>query len=330
MIIKDNILVTGANGLVGSHILKSLIECGGQNIHAMVRPSSDLTSLNHILPNITLHTGDILDFQFLDEIFRNVEYIIHTAGLVSYDPKRKKQLYQVNEEGTANVVNSASQQNIVKIVHISSIASLGRKKNSTVIDETCQWVESDYNTDYARSKYLGEQQVWRAYYEGLNSTILNPSVILGSGNWHRSSLQLVSKLDKGTPFYPMGSTGFVDVEDLAQIAIESLNPTYDGERYIINGFNMTFKSIFDKITMLLNRKSPSIPLTKFWANIGWRLESVRSTLFNSNPLLTRNTALSSSLPLQYDNHKSIQHFNHNYMPSERTISSMVEAYISQK
>lgn len=96
----------------------------------------------------------------------------------------------VNITGTKHVVDACLSQGIRHLIHISSIAALGQKKETPIIDETSRWVESDLNTDYAESKYKGELEVWRGVEEGLDVSIINPAIIMAPADWTKSSAQL--------------------------------------------------------------------------------------------------------------------------------------------
>ncbi len=102
-------------------------------------------------------------------------------------------MYQVNVEGTANVVNMALEKSIRRFVHISSVAALGRTANGGYVNEEKKWEESKVNTHYAKSKYKGELEVWRGISEGLSGVIVNPSTILGYGDWNSEQLRHIQK-----------------------------------------------------------------------------------------------------------------------------------------
>ncbi|WP_315818623.1 NAD-dependent epimerase/dehydratase family protein [Paraflavitalea speifideaquila] len=111
--------------------------------------------------------GDILDIVSLDEAMEGVEAVIHSAAKVSFDPKEKKELFNINIDGTANMVNMALEKNVRRFVHISSVAALGRTVSGDRVTETKKWQHSKLNTQYAISKYHAEREVWRGMGEGL-------------------------------------------------------------------------------------------------------------------------------------------------------------------
>ena len=123
---------------------------------------------------------------------------------------------------------------VKKLIYVSSIAALGRTKERPRLDESSKWVQSKGNSQYAVSKYLGEQEVWRGQTEGLSTAIVNPSVILGSGYWNLGSARFFKQVDEGLKFSPVGSSGFVDVRDVARFMVLLLESDISGQRYILN------------------------------------------------------------------------------------------------
>lgn len=326
---ESHILVTGGTGLLGAAIINHLWSKGYTNVSALLRNPSKLGNITDE-NQIRIIKGDILNLGSLEDAMHNVDAVIHAAGFVSYNPKHTDKIYQINEEGTANIVNTALLNGIKKHVYISSIAAIGRSEKDTVLSEKNQWINNKFNPVYAKSKYLGEQQAWRGMYEGLPCTVINPSIILGQGDWSKSSLKLIDNLVKGSPFYPLGSTGFVDVNDVAHLTVEALKDQYNGERYIASGHNLSYKSFFEKVTQLAGAKTPTIPLTPAWTGIGWRLEWIKNKLTGQDPLLTKETAKSSSLQIEYDNSKSREAFNFEYTPLDQTLDWVIKAYKKTK
>ncbi|RZM11521.1 MAG: SDR family NAD(P)-dependent oxidoreductase, partial [Pedobacter sp.] len=207
------ILVTGGTGFLGSYIIKELIEKGYQ-VRAL-RRSSHLPSYipAAIFDKVDWVEGDILDVVSLDEAMDGIDTVIHSAAIVSFSKKERSKMYQVNVNGTANVVNLALENNIKKLVHISSVAAIGRTADGQQVDETKKWEESKVNTHYARSKYKAEMEVWRGMGEGLEAVVLNPATIIGYGDWHSGSSAIFKNVYHEFPWYTGGLNGFVDVED---------------------------------------------------------------------------------------------------------------------
>jgi nucleoside-diphosphate-sugar epimerase len=330
VILNKSVLVTGANGLLGCHVVKELLHVGGYDIHGLIRESSDNSLNRNIQSKVTWHKGDVTDIFSLEEAAKDIDVIIHTAGYVSYNPKKTKIIHAINVDGTANLCNVALALKTKKLVHISSIAALGKYENQDIIDEKSDWITSDFNTNYAISKYRGEMEVWRAITEGLDGTILNPSIILGCGHWNKSSLQFLPKLSKGGSVHPIGSTGFVDVIDVAKRAVMAIDSKYNSQRYIISGHNIPYKQFFDELTSRLGVKKAYLPMTPRLNSILWRIEYLRNLLTGRDPLITKQTANNSTLNTIFSNEKSLHDFELDYIPIEETLNRMVNCYLNEQ
>jgi nucleoside-diphosphate-sugar epimerase len=265
---------------------------------------------------------DLLDVLGLEDAMNGVQQVYHSAAIVSFNPADYKKMLAVNVKGSANVVNAALVSRVEKLVHVSSIAALGRSKNELHHDETIKWEESKLNSGYGISKHLAEMEIFRGIAEGLPAAIVNPSNILGSGFWRdrTSTGQFYYLTWKGMPFYAQGGNGFVDVRDVVRFMIKLMESPISGERYILNGENLTFKEVFSEIANVLGVKAPRFPINPVIREISWRVFWMISKLSGNPQIITRETARSSSRKYTYDNRKSLEVFNDfKYTPIRETI-----------
>ena len=288
--VGGKILVTGGTGFIGAYIIKELVE-KGYPVRA-IRRSNKLPFFisPDILNKVEWVTGDVLDVISLNESMQGVDAVIHSAAVVSFDKKERKQMYNTNVDGTANVVNLSLENGIKKLVHISSISALGRTATGEKVNEEKKWLNSKLNSHYGISKNKAEMEVWRGMGEGLDAVIINPSTVLGFGNWHDSSCAIFKNTYKGFPWYTKGVNGFVAVEDVAKIAVLLMESNITEERFIINHENWEFKKLFNVIADGFGQKHPKWEATPFLSSIAWRMEKIKSFLKNSKPLLTKETA----------------------------------------
>ena len=170
------IFVTGASGLVGSHLIQSLLS-KGKKVRALYRQAVPVFAGSEQCEWIQ---GDILDPIGLMDALEGVDYVYHCAAIVSFAPSAAVKMLQSNVEGTANVVNACLEQKIKKLIFVSSVAALGRIRENEAIDESMHWTPATSNSVYGQSKYLAELEVWRAMEEGLPMAIVNPVIILGA------------------------------------------------------------------------------------------------------------------------------------------------------
>lgn len=240
------ILVTGATGLIGRYFVDLLLK-KGFTVRAMIRNESDKQKFQ-IHPELSFIVADLLDYFSLQMAVNGVEYVINAAGVVSFDFSAKKSLYLTNVEGTANLVNVLlEKKNLNRLIHISSIAAVGRDLTNKIVDEDTKWTNSDLNSEYAISKYQGELEVWRGVEEGLNAVVFNPSIVLGQGDWTKGSLALF-EIAKTKSVYPDSSFNYVDVRDIGKVLLEALkNDVCLGERYILNAGEVPFSDFYKKV-----------------------------------------------------------------------------------
>ncbi len=305
---EKKILITGITGLVGSFTARYFLK-SGFNVVGLKRFNSDLSLIQDIENQVIWYEGDILDILVLEKAIENVSYVVHAAAIVSFAPKDRDKMFKTNVEGTINVVNLCLEKNIKKLCFISSVAALGRKTtNENIshvikIDEKATWEENKLNSNYAKTKYLAEMEVWRGQSEGLDCVIVNPSVILGEADWNKSSTQLLKYVYDEHKFYPVGNLNYVDVEDLAECVYKLTVSDISDERFILSAGQMSYKEFFEKVAPKFNKKAPSTLLGNSLTGFVWRLEAFRSFFTGNAPLITKETALSSSHSFEYSNDK---------------------------
>ena len=315
------ILVTGGSGLLGSELINQLIN-KGYKVRALTN-STPLKNFNS--DKVESFKADILDVVSLEDAMQGISEVYHCAGFVSYNPGMYKKLYKINVEGTSNIVNAALSANVKKLVHVSSVATL-EKNDTEFISEKMSFKEMHFESNYAKTKYLGELEVWRAMAEGLNAAIVNPSIILGDGNWNEGSSAIFKSVYNEFPWYTNGIAGFVDVTDVASAMIMLMESNVRDERFILSAVNESFKNIFSLIAKGFNKKIPHNKATPFLANLVWRVERVRSMLSGKDPLITKETARSAFKETCYDNSKFLKYFpDFHYTPINETINFCCEA-----
>ena len=293
------ILVTGGAGLLGKELITQLL-LQGKPVRAIYNNTTLADFHNANLEQIQCN---ILDVVGLEEAMTGVEYVYHCAAIVSFNPKRRQEMFKINIEGTANVVNAALDAGIKKMVYVSSVAALGRIRKNELINETMNWTEETSNSAYGQSKYFAEMQVWRGIAEGLDAVMVNPVIILGAGDWNSGSSQLFKTAYDEFPWYTDGSTGFVDVCDVVKAMIELMNSNISAERFIISAENRRYADVFNLMAKAFGKKPPHKKVTPLLAKIVWRLEAIKSFFTGKDPLLTKETAATAMTKANFDNSK---------------------------
>mgnify|MGYP001147861617 FL=1 len=320
------ILVTGATGLVGSHILLKLIE-QDRVLVALYRSESKKNSTLYFLKErtksakvaeIIWRKGDVCNQPSLAVAFEGITHLYHCAAFISFAHYKQETLMEVNQQGTTNLVNLAIKHQLKKIAYISSIAALGSDTTSDSIDESTPWNADQDHTPYAYSKFGAELEVWRATQEGVPAVIVNPGVILGTGVEGNPLKLLCNQIDKGLLFYPKGATGYVTVEDVVQVLTELMNSETENERFILVAENWSYEQMLRRIALIRKKRPPRIGLRKSWLQIAWGLEGILS-LFGKRRFMTQ--ALISSLC-------DIKHIQGNRIIKESSFKySDIETYL---
>jgi nucleoside-diphosphate-sugar epimerase len=333
------ILVTGGTGLVGSHLLYKLASTG-EKVRAIYRNEKKLANIKQVFSCYTndyepifnvidWFEADILDIPSLTDAFNGITYVYHCAAFVSFEPDKYRLLRKTNIEGTANIVNLCLSNNIKKLCHVSSIATLGIHNHTSLINEDTEWNQQANNTIYGITKYGAEIEVWRGSQEGLDVVMVNPGVILGAGIWRYGSGSLFKKAHKGLTYYTSGSIGLVDVADVVAIMIALTKSSITNERFILVAENWSYKDFLQAMAKAVNAKPPVKLASIVLLQIGWRLDWLKHKLFRSRRQLTKHLAVSLCNQKTFSNAKIKSQLPYNFKPVSKSITEIGELYLKQ-
>lgn len=335
------ILISGATGMVGRHLLAALITGQKKPVRALYRSETkrldtldflaDLISKTEhdCLQHIDWFKADILDIPALTEAFLGVDQVYHCAGLVSFDIRDRESLRKVNIKGTANMVNLALAQQVNKFCHLSSVAALGHEEDGKKITEKSIRNNNRVYSYYDISKYGGEMEVWRASQEGLSTVIVNPSVIIGAGNWNSGSGRLFSQVAKGFPFKVPKVSGFVAVEDVCKAMVMLMESDCQNERFILNSEMWRLVDVTQLIAQELQVKPPKIKLQKWMVYLLWVAQSI-GYLFGGGKEITLDSAAVIFKSVAYDNSKIKQVLGFEFLPIKDSIIRTSKSYQREK
>lgn len=328
------VCVTGGTGLVGSHLLVELVK-KNYAVRAIYRTVDTIevtrnlfeyyfeTSSKEKFEQIEWVQGDILDVPSLLDAFKGCKTVYHCAGFVSFSRKDFSTLIKVNRTGTANVVNICLHYNIENLVHVSSTAAIGKFEKKEIYTEDEKWKPGDKVSGYSISKFSAEKEVWRGMAEGLNVSIVNPSIILGPGDWNSSSLKLFKTVKGGLKFYTEGANNFVDARDVVKAMIFLSENNIYGERFLIAGHHLSYYDLFNKIAIDFNKKPPKYKAGKALSKVAWRLSSFFALITGKKPLLTKASVNASLEKVQYSSEKYLQRSNATFYSPKETIQNSV-------
>lgn len=321
------VLVTGGTGILGSAILLKLLE-KGYSVRATYRAQSKTTAVQEVFRYYTEDAERFyhqiewvaVDFDDLDSLrlaLVGVSQVYHCAAEVSFNPKDKRTMYHTNIEGTKNWLYIAAEMQVQKFLFVSSIAVLDQVNPEGMIDEDSAFNPKQPHSAYAVSKHFAEMEVWRASAEDLSVVVLNPGVIIGSGHWQQSSGALFGSLKK-MPLSFSGCTGYVDVRDVANIAVQLMENQQVNERYIIISENKTYLEIANQVRQSLGLK-PVKAIAPFWLHLGGVIHTLFGWLFPVLRWLNKANRMAVMTCTPISNKKIVETLNYTFIPVAESL-----------
>ncbi|MBC6365473.1 NAD-dependent epimerase/dehydratase family protein [Algoriphagus sp. AK58] len=312
-----NILITGITGYFGSHLAREFSQLG--KIYGLKRASSNLGLLEDVDFPIVWQEGDISDMDSLLDAMKGMDLVIHSAGMVSFSSKDEEELYRINAQGTANVVNAMLCSGVKRLVHVSSVSAIGRSPEFKEYDENFKWVDSPLNSGYAVSKYWGELEVWRGEQEGLETLVVNPSILLGKASYEKSSGFIYQYVIKENMFFPKGNLNFIDIRDAASITRLLVEKNAWGERFILNKESYPYQHFFALVAKTFGVKAPKFPISNRMLRISLPILGFFKMLGLSKSPLNRQLANNAQVKIYYSNSKVQSLLDFKYRSLEETL-----------
>lgn len=331
------VLVTGGTGFLGAHLIYHLLQ-KYSSVTALKRKGSSTEPTEKILAyysdspqqylnKIQWVEGDILDYDSLINAFRGVGYIYHSAAIVSFHATDKNQLFKTNATGTANVVNAAIEMQVKKLCHVSSIGALGRDDATGLVTEDTPVKPSSRSSVYSMSKYEAEREVWRGIAEGLNAVIVNPSIIVGPGDWNKGSSQMFQTMWNGLKFYTSGTNGFIDVNDVARAMIVLMEGDCINERFVLSSENVGYKQFFEWMANAMNISPPRYKAGPFLSNLGSMALYLTGLLNGKKHTITRETARTANKKYQYSSNKFLVSSGMKFIPIKESVEQTSSLFL---
>ncbi len=330
------IFVTGGTGMLGSYLLWVLCK-EGYRVKASKRENSSEDSVKKLfryfdsealLSQIEWVETDLFSLERITEDLKGVTQVYHCAAMISASPSKRREMIWNNSKIAENVVNACLNAKVEKLCFVSSIAALGEETIEGYITEKSLWKESKNNSSYSVSKYLAEMEAWRGVAEGLKTVIVNPSVILGIGDWDKGSPNLIKTVDDGLKYYTHGSSGFVDAMDVAKIMFLLMqDEKFENCNYLLNSENLAYRDLFEDIAHHLKVKAPSKYANALLTAFAWRMEWVRSKFNRKDPLITQESARTAHKNRAYSSAKLLGDLPFTFTPIKETVKFVSECYL---
>ncbi len=320
------VLITGANGFLGSRLAELLNEVGFEVRTFGRSPASDrLSKLN-----IKHYQGDITEADSLNPALSGVGAVFHLAGLVSYRRADYDLLYKTNVIGTRNVMKSCLDANIERVINMGSIAGMGVPKAGEIGNEELEYNLKGHGLYYCDTKFEAEQEAMRFAKLGLPVLSLNPGITFGEGDSHPHHHTIFKFMQSGWFVgYPAGGVMFSDIEDVAGVCVASLVKGQPGERYVIGSENMTFRAAGEALARLLGGKSPYFQLPSWLCESAGVFCETIFPLIKRKPALTWQVAWLSQQKIFFSSEKAVKELGLHQTPFEETLKRTAPYYLGE-
>jgi dihydroflavonol-4-reductase len=312
-------LVTGATGLVGSHVTRLLV-ARGDAVRVLVREHSPRDELDGL--DVELAYGDVLDRASVRRAMRGVQRLFHVAGITSLRASADR-VFAVNVGGTRIVLEEALRAGVARAVHTSSVAAVGPAARGSTADEDQVFRAGRYGLPYVNAKHEAELEAMRLAAHGLPVVIVNPAHVFGAGDRHRSSTELVRRFLSGSiPAYVDGALNIVDAEDVAHGHLLADERGEVGERYILGNRNFTLDRLFADLARLSGVAPPALKLP-----LGAALALARAAeLAPGRPAVTTIEVRASSLWWAFRSTKAKRALDWRPAHHEDTLQTTIDWY----
>jgi len=313
-------LVTGGTGLIGSHVVRALVE-RGDDVRVALRPNSRMDNLADLNPELEESDCDVLDRRAVRRALRGVERVFHIAGTTSLRQPAET-VFRVNVHGTRTVLEEALRAGVQRVVYTSSVAAVGPAERGSTADERHAF-RGSYGIPYVAAKREAEVEALRLAARGLPMVIVNPAHVFGPGDLYRSSTVVVRRfLCRQIPAYVDGAINIVDVADVARGHLLADERGVVGERYILGNRNYTWERLFADLGRISGVEPPAVrlPLPAALA-FARALGAVPGT-----PPITLVEMRAASKWWTYRNTKAKRELGWKPSPHEETVESTVAWY----
>lgn len=305
------ILVTGATGFVGSQVAAALVR-QGHDVRILRRKSSSTVALDGL--DVEHAFGDILEPEAVMAAVAGCGRVFHVAALASYWRARDADIYRVNVEGTRCVMDACLRAGVERVIYTSSAAAIGLRRDRRPADETQPFDPSQKRFAYAHSKHLAEQEVYKAVKLGLPAVIVNPSAVIGPGDYNLIAGSIGLQMAKRPLLIrPSGGLCMVDIDAVVEGHLAAAERGRVGERYILGGENLTSEELFAVVSEIVGCREPR------WALPAPLLPVVAAGLdvinrFDAHPVTTGDQLRTFGRYAFFDSSKAVAELRYRILP----------------
>lgn len=316
------VLVTGANGLLGAHVVRELVK-KNYKVRVLVRPGSDLRALEGL--DVEIVRGQITENKDVQNTVKECDFVIHAAARTTQKPTRLEAYRNVNLNSTRYLIEACKKQNVKRMVYVSTANCFGDGTKTSPGTEQTPFQPWLKNSGYAYSKYLAQQMVLEETQNGnFDVVVVNPTFIIGAGSITASSGQIFSHiLNKKVIFYPPGGKNILDAEAAAFGVVQALEKGRAGECYLLAGETLTFREFLNLSLRIAGQNTVLIPVPGFILSFLGLLGDFSERLLNIQVRLTSVNARLLCLKNYYSPAKAIKELNFPFVPAETAIQKAI-------
>ncbi len=314
------VLVTGANGFLGSHIIK-VLNNKGYDVKAFILTGTSELSLKGLKCDV--FEGNLLNSLDIEHALDGCDAVIHTAAITDVWPSRSKLSWTLNFELVKILVDAVKKKGIKKYVHVGTANSFGFGTIENPGTEESPFNGDMYGLDYMDSKKAAQDLLLEEAKNGLPVTIINPTFMIGDNDTKPGSGEMILKvIEEKVPGYAKGGRCFAAVKDVAVAAVNAIEKGKIGECYITGGTNMCYKDFFELVAHIAHVKPPKKMIPTWLAVMFGGLLEFIAKLRRKKPMLTRTMAKISGDGHYYSSKKAIKALN---MPQTKLEDAVTEA-----
>lgn len=327
-------IVTGATGHLGNTVIKKLT-LEGHSVRALVLNGENTSMLQH-LPNVEIIYGNVLDYESLIPLFQNIHghteiCLIHTAGIISISERKPKLMQRVNIEGTQNMIRLAKAFAVSHFIYISSVHAIPEPETDTLISETMTFDPSLVSGAYAKTKATATKYIIEALNDGLSTTIIHPSGIIGPYDFGKSHMTRLfeSYFNGKLNARVNGEYDFVDVRDVAEAIYKASLLKAQGP-YIISGHKIDLKTLFEEMRTIAGFKTKPVVFARWFVKIFLPILEKSAAKRKKTPLFTRYSLYTLTSHCNFSYEKARLDLNYKPRAMQKTIEDTALWLIEQK
>jgi len=315
----EKLVITGATGHIGVNLVHLLNEIGKYDIKLLLLPGEDISMFKDM--NMNFSYGNILDKNYLLSEINSGSIVIHLAGYINISSHDIKKMYQVNYQGTVNVVDACMKNKVKKLIYASSVHAIIPAQKHLRMKEPTFLDEKSVVGDYAKSKSMATKYVFSKISEGLPAVVLYPSGVIGPRDYKISDFGslIIDIANNKLKAKVHGSYNFVDVRDVADGIVSAITKGEIGRGYILSGEDVTVNQIYTTINQYLGKKRyiPTLPM--WFVKMFAKLAELYYTSRHKKPIFTKYSLYTISSNHNFDNSYAKKHLGFKTTPIKNSL-----------